>query len=98
MPLNNSEDSYEPGHCDVICGDAGCWSGDGGRHDRFPSRALRAGPGLQLDRLTDFAYLAATDMNFSCVAVAPSVCAGNASILSINSFAALSKIGINYRW
>jgi hypothetical protein len=42
--------------------------------------------------------LAATDMNFSCVAVAPSVCAGNASILSINSFAALSKIGINYRW
>jgi outer membrane immunogenic protein len=47
---------------------------------------------------TDFAQLAATDMNFSCVAVAPSACPGNASVLSTNSFAVLSKIGINYRW
>lgn len=47
---------------------------------------------------TDFAQLAATDMNFSCVAVAPSGCGGTVNILSINSFAVLSKIGINYRW
>jgi outer membrane immunogenic protein len=47
---------------------------------------------------TDFAHLAATDMNFSCAATPPSVCTGQTRIASINSFAVLTKLGLNYRW
>jgi outer membrane immunogenic protein len=45
---------------------------------------------------TDFIHYAATGMNLSCGPVVN--CGGTANLVSANSWAVVSKVGLNYRW
>lgn len=44
---------------------------------------------------TDFAFFNATNVNVTCAGVP---CAGPAGVISENSVAVISKVGLNYRW